>query len=409
MAYGGPIYSGSLTSDMGQPGCTLYIGNIHRSVDESVLLTILHQFFPGHVIQCKIFPDVNNSNDLYCFMTFTDVNVATSALSILNGRDVMGKKLKVNWASGNANQAKLPQITGTTHSIYIGDLPHECDDNMLAQAFRPFGDVLSSRVVRDPETGLSKGFGFIVYRHQYEAEDAIQKMHGGTISSKTVKVSWATRSKATASVPQLNYNDVYQQSSSSNTTLYAGNLPEGMTEQFLISFFEPYGAVIETKIFPDKHFAFVKMDSHEAAATSIVKCNGQPVDGCVMKVWWSRENPTLPTSMGSTLSNISSNIHQSNPSYIGSNMQNAYNMQPNTNTTAAPPVQSYYNYYSSALASNPHLQQQYSAYAAQYYSMYNANATAAAYGSYPYAICNNLLLIINKLIQLLLLLLLLIM
>nr|NP_001135023.1 cytotoxic granule-associated RNA binding protein 1 [Salmo salar]ACI69911.1 Nucleolysin TIA-1 [Salmo salar] len=376
MAYGGPIYSASLAADIPQSGSTLHIGNIHSAVDENVLVSILQQFFPGQGFQCKLFPDPNNSPDLYCFMTFADVNTATSALSILNGREVMGKKLKVSWASGGAGQFKQSQISGTTHSIYVGDLPHECDDNMLAQAFRPFGEVLSSRVVRDPESGLSKGFGFIVYRHQYEAEEAIQKMHGGTISSKSVKVSWATRSKATTSVPQLNYNDVYQQSGAHNTTLYVGNLPESMKEQFLISFFEPYGAVLDTKIFHDKHFAFIKMDTHEAAATSIVKCNGQPVDGCVMKVWWSRDNPNLQGNMPSNPA--------PQPTYMGS-VPSSYGVSGANPSTM--PYQSYYGYYNAAaLAANPHLQQQYNAYAAQYYQMYSANpaAAAAAYGSYPY-------------------------
>lgn len=109
------------------------------------------------------------------------------------------------------------------------------------------------------------------------------------------------------------------------------------------------------------------MHSHEAAATSIVKCNGLVVDGSVMKVWWSRDSTTL-----ASLLPMSAAPTAPTPTYMGAN--SSYT-QPSVSSN----MQSYYNYYNTQ---NPQLQQQYNAYA-QYYQMYNANPSSYSAYSYP--------------------------
>ena len=67
--------------------------------------------------------------------------------------------------------------------VYVGNLPFSTDDDELRGLFEPHGQVVSSKVITDRETGRSRGFGFIEMANDDEARTAIDKMadfqHGG--------------------------------------------------------------------------------------------------------------------------------------------------------------------------------------------------------------------------------------
>ncbi len=46
-------------------------------------------------------------------------------------------------------------------TIYLGSLPLDVDDDAVRELFAPFGDVASVTLVRDPESGELRGFGFV--------------------------------------------------------------------------------------------------------------------------------------------------------------------------------------------------------------------------------------------------------
>ncbi len=45
--------------------------------------------------------------------------------------------------------------------IYVGNLSYQTEEPQLEQLFSPLGQVASVRLVRDHETGRSRGFGFV--------------------------------------------------------------------------------------------------------------------------------------------------------------------------------------------------------------------------------------------------------
>jgi RNA recognition motif-containing protein len=46
-------------------------------------------------------------------------------------------------------------------NIYVGNLSFDTTEEDLRQAFDPFGQISSVRVITDRDTGRSKGFGFV--------------------------------------------------------------------------------------------------------------------------------------------------------------------------------------------------------------------------------------------------------
>lgn len=79
-------------------------------------------------------------------------------------------------------------------SLYVGNLPYSVTDNELCDLFVNEGlPVASTRVVRDRETGLSKGFGFVDLVEESDFEVALQKMDRKDIGGRSLRVSEAVQ------------------------------------------------------------------------------------------------------------------------------------------------------------------------------------------------------------------------
>lgn len=76
-------------------------------------------------------------------------------------------------------------------NIYVGNLSYEVTDEELREAFAAFGQVSSARVIRDRDTGRSRGFGFVEMPTQAEAQAAIQGLNGKDLKERTLNVNEA--------------------------------------------------------------------------------------------------------------------------------------------------------------------------------------------------------------------------
>ncbi|MDZ7659741.1 RNA-binding protein [Fodinibius sp.] len=76
-------------------------------------------------------------------------------------------------------------------NIYVGNLSFKVSDQDLMEVFEEFGDVTSAKVIKDRETGRSKGFGFVEMENNDEAQAAIDELDGAEINGRTVKVNKA--------------------------------------------------------------------------------------------------------------------------------------------------------------------------------------------------------------------------
>ncbi|WP_207533171.1 RNA recognition motif domain-containing protein [Desertivirga arenae] len=63
--------------------------------------------------------------------------------------------------------------------IFIKGLPLQVGESELREVFGDFGKVNSLRIIKDRETGKSRGFGFVEMPNELEAKDAIKSMNGG--------------------------------------------------------------------------------------------------------------------------------------------------------------------------------------------------------------------------------------
>jgi cold-inducible RNA-binding protein len=76
-------------------------------------------------------------------------------------------------------------------NLYVGNLPYRIDEDSLRQMFTPYGGVESSKVIKDRQTGRSKGFGFVEMTNQAEAEAAIKALNESALDGRNIKVNFA--------------------------------------------------------------------------------------------------------------------------------------------------------------------------------------------------------------------------
>jgi hypothetical protein len=75
---------------------------------------------------------------------------------------------------------------GEIIEIYIGNLAYEVTEKELNKAFGEFGEVVSTRVIKNRFSGKSKGFGFVELAGRDEANAAIRALNGKDFKGRRI-------------------------------------------------------------------------------------------------------------------------------------------------------------------------------------------------------------------------------
>ncbi|KAL1218915.1 Oligouridylate-binding protein 1A [Cardamine amara subsp. amara] len=303
-----PVLSGNLPPGFDPTNCrSVYAGNVHSQVTESVLQEIFAS--TGPIESCKL---IRKDKSSYGFVHYFDRRSAGLAIVSLNGRLIYGQPMKVNWAYATGQR----EDTSSHFNIFVGDLSPEVTDAALFDSFSAYNSCSDARVMWDQKTGRSRGFGFVSFRNQQDAQTAINEMNGKWLSSRQIRCNWATKgatfgedkhSSDGKSVVELTNGSSEDGRERSNeeapehnpqfTTVYVGNLSPEVTQLDLHRLFHALGAGVieEVRVQRDKGFGFVRYTTHEEAALAIQMGNSQPfLFGRQIKCSWGNK----PTPSG---------------------------------------------------------------------------------------------------------------
>lgn len=75
--------------------------------------------------------------------------------------------------------------------LYVGNLPYSIGEVELRELFSKAGTVADAIVISDRETGRSKGFGFVEMESDEEAQEAMRRFNGYSVSNRTLTVNEA--------------------------------------------------------------------------------------------------------------------------------------------------------------------------------------------------------------------------
>jgi RNA recognition motif-containing protein len=84
-----------------------------------------------------------------------------------------------------------PKIRRMIMNIYVGNLSNNATDETIRQAFESFGQVASTKIIKDKYTGQSRGFGFVEMLEQAQAQAAIKNLNGKELLGKKMSVNEA--------------------------------------------------------------------------------------------------------------------------------------------------------------------------------------------------------------------------
>ena len=77
------------------------------------------------------------------------------------------------------------------NKLFVGGLAWATDDQGLREAFESFGEVTEAVVIKDRETGRSRGFGFVSMGSDSEAAAAVNGMNGAQLDGRSIRVNEA--------------------------------------------------------------------------------------------------------------------------------------------------------------------------------------------------------------------------
>src|SRR5512135_1724625 len=76
-------------------------------------------------------------------------------------------------------------------NIYVGNLPFTVSEDDVRQAFAAYGTVSSVAIIKDRETGQSRGFAFVEMPNNEEGTAAINNLNGKPLKGRALKVNEA--------------------------------------------------------------------------------------------------------------------------------------------------------------------------------------------------------------------------
>lgn len=82
--------------------------------------------------------------------------------------------------------------------LYVGNLSYDVTDDELSRLFGQCGQVGSARIVKDRDSGKSKGYGFVEMPNDDEAKHAVSRMQGFDFKGRPLKVDEAQERPAGA-------------------------------------------------------------------------------------------------------------------------------------------------------------------------------------------------------------------
>lgn len=164
---------------------TVHIGQLDDRVTEDLLWELMVQAGPvKHVYVPR--DRITGKHFGYGFCEFHSELDAAYATRILNMINLFSKPIRLAQSSLDRH----PHDVGA--NLFVGNLAPSVDEKLLYDAFSAFGTILETpHVMREPESDLSKGYGFVKYTTFEASDNAVATMNGQYICNRSIVVQYA--------------------------------------------------------------------------------------------------------------------------------------------------------------------------------------------------------------------------
>jgi nucleolin len=135
------------------------------------------------------------------YVEFANVEDATKAVEAMNGKEIDGREINVNFASARpaptegARQDRAKQFndkpSDPSKTLFVGNLSFQADENTIYETFGEYGSVQSVRLITDRETGAPKGFGYVEFEDVDQAKAALEALAGQDVAGRSIRLDYA--------------------------------------------------------------------------------------------------------------------------------------------------------------------------------------------------------------------------
>ncbi|EGV64878.1 hypothetical protein CANTEDRAFT_104351 [Yamadazyma tenuis ATCC 10573] len=174
---------------------SLYIGNLDPKVTETILYELFVQFAPVRSLHLPK-DRVLRAHQGFGFVEFKNPKDTEYVVSALKGVRLYGKLLRLRQLEAGKPSSTQPSKSVSTADvgakIFVNNLNPLIDEKFLAETFSAFGTVIGSpQIVRDPQTGESKGHGFVDFDDFDSSDKAIESLNGKMLMNCLITVAYA--------------------------------------------------------------------------------------------------------------------------------------------------------------------------------------------------------------------------
>jgi nucleolin len=183
-----------------QQGTKLYVGNLPWTCDSAELAELCLDVGTVEAVEVIYDQETGRSRG-FAFVTMASMEDAEAVIKALNGAQVGGRELRVSYPQSNRDKSRLEGRAAfgerrspradDPNKLFVGNLSWDCDDNALHKLFSDYGDVVEAKVVKDRDTGRSRGFGFVTLSGPTEVNAAKAKLDGADFDGRQLRVNLA--------------------------------------------------------------------------------------------------------------------------------------------------------------------------------------------------------------------------
>ncbi|KAI5809745.1 polyadenylate-binding protein [Peziza echinospora] len=262
----------------------VFIKNLDVAIDNKALHDTFAAF--GNILSCKVAQDENGNSRGYGFVHYETAEAANNAIKHVNGMLLNEKKVFVgHHIPKKDRQSKFEEMKANFTNIYVKNIDASVTDEEFRDMFEKFGAITSASLARDPDTGASRGFGFVNFTGHESASKAVEALHETDIKGQKLYVGRAQKKHEREEELRKQYEAarIEKAQKYQGVNLYIKNLDDEIDDDKLRSEFAPFGTITSAKVMKDevgksKGFGFVCFSSPDEATKAVTEMNQRMIN-----------------------------------------------------------------------------------------------------------------------------------
>jgi polyadenylate-binding protein len=230
----------------------VFIKNLDTAIDNKALHDTFAAF--GNILSCKVAQDEFGNSKGYGFVHYETAEAANNAIKHVNGMLLNDKKVFVgHHISKKDRQSKFEEMKANFTNVYVKNIDAEVTDEEFRELFAKYGDITSATISRDPETGKSRGFGFVNYVNHESAAASVEELNEKDVRGQNLYVGRAQKKHEREDELRRQYEAARLEKASKyqGVNLYVKNLSDDIDDEKLRELFSTFGTITSAKVMRD--------------------------------------------------------------------------------------------------------------------------------------------------------------